>query len=50
VRRLLAAALVVVAASAGASAAAAAKVDVIVLKNGSRIVGEIKQMTKSLPS
>ena len=46
-RRLLAAALVVVAASAGASAAAAAKVDVIVLKNGSRIVGEIKQMTKS---
>jgi len=47
VRRLLAAALVVVAASAGASAAAAAKVDVIVLKNGSRIVGEIKQMTKS---
>ena len=46
-RRLLAAALVVVAASAGASAAVAAKVDVIVLKNGSRIVGEIKQMTKS---
>lgn len=44
-RRLLVAALLVICASARASAAA--KVDVIVLKNGSRIVGEIKQMTKS---
>ena len=46
-RRLLLAALLAVAGAVGAPAAAAPKADVIVLKNGSRIVGEIKQMTKS---
>jgi len=46
VRRLLLVTLLALAAAA-ADAAAAAKVDVVVLKNGSRIVGEIKQMAKS---
>jgi hypothetical protein len=46
-RRLLLAALVAAAAAAGAPAAAAPKVDVVVLRNGSRIVGEIRSMTKS---
>jgi Protein of unknown function, DUF481 len=46
-RRLLVVALIALAASAGASAGAAPKVDVVVLRNGSRIVGEIRSMTKS---
>jgi uncharacterized protein DUF481 len=46
-RRLLLAALLLASASAGSTAAAAPKVDVVVLRNGSRIVGEIRSMSKS---
>jgi hypothetical protein len=46
-RRLLLAALLLAAASAGSTAAAAPKVDAVVLRNGSRIVGEIRSMSKS---
>ena len=46
-RRLLVVALIALAASAATSAGAAPKVDVVVLRNGSRIVGEIRSMTKS---
>ncbi len=46
-RRLLVVALITLAASAGASAGAAPKVDVVVLRTGSRVIGEIRSMTKS---